>query len=84
MLDSHGNVWGTTETGGKYGSGVVFELDNKLQQRIFLLSLFGNSDGAAPYAGLTLDSAGNLYGTTTSGGPNFNGTVFKLCPGGCQ
>ena len=84
VLDSHGNVWGTTETGGQYGSGVVFELDNKLQQRIFLYSLFGNSDGAAPYAGLTLDSAGNLYGTTLNGGPNFNGTVFKLCPGGCQ
>ena len=37
----------------------------------------GGADGAYPYAGLTMDRAGNLYGTTQGGGKGF-GTVFKL------
>ena len=35
-------------------------------------------DGSLPQAGLTMDAAGNLYGTTTGGGANANGTVFEL------
>jgi len=35
-------------------------------------------DGSLPYAGLTMDQAGNLYGTTTGGGANASGTVFEL------
>ena len=42
----------------------------------------GSSDGANPVAGLTFDSAGDLYGTTYSGGANGWGTVFKLSPSG--
>jgi hypothetical protein len=39
----------------------------------------GGNDGAAPYAGLIRDAAGNLYGTTSSGfGTSTYGTVFKL------
>ena len=38
----------------------------------------GGQDGGAPGAGLTMDRAGNLYGTATGGGSSGNGTVFKL------
>ena len=42
----------------------------------------GGADGSAPYAGLTMDKAGNLYGTTSFGGAFGNGAVFKLTPKG--
>jgi uncharacterized repeat protein (TIGR03803 family) len=42
--------------------------------------LYGSSDGSQPNGGLILDSAGNLYGTTTYGGPNFYGAVFEMSP----
>jgi uncharacterized repeat protein (TIGR03803 family) len=41
----------------------------------------GGADGGAPSTGLVIDAAGNLYGTTASGGPSGGGTVFKLAPG---
>lgn len=40
----------------------------------------GGQDGAHPYAGLSMDPAGNLYGTTSSGGNCCGGTVFRLAP----
>ena len=48
------------------------------QTFIVLHQFTGGSDGASPYAGLTLDGAGNLYGTTYAGGNSGAGTVFKL------
>ena len=41
----------------------------------------GGVDGGSPVAGLAIDAGGNLYGTTSSGGPSGGGTVFKLTPG---
>jgi uncharacterized repeat protein (TIGR03803 family) len=40
------------------------------------------TDGSSPYAGLIMDLAGNLYGTTLTGGAHDKGTVFKLVPNG--
>jgi uncharacterized repeat protein (TIGR03803 family) len=45
-----------------------------------LYTFTGGSDGGSPYSGLVFDSAGNLYGTTASGGLYGNGTVFELTP----
>ncbi|MGA2905131.1 MAG: choice-of-anchor tandem repeat GloVer-containing protein [Candidatus Korobacteraceae bacterium] len=84
IFDAAGNLYGTTGYGGTYNVGTVFELTPNgsggwTEQ---VLHSFGsiNNDGAGPYAGLIFDAAGNLYGTTTSGGTYSDGTVFKLTP----
>jgi uncharacterized repeat protein (TIGR03803 family) len=83
ILDAAGNLYGTTNGGGTYGSGVVFKLtlnpDEAWTERV-LYSFTGGADGSTPYAGLTFDAAGNLYGTTFFGGADGNGVVFKLAP----
>src|SRR3989442_9196271 len=53
-------------------------------QTLTTLYSFTGSDGARPYAGLIADASGNLYGTTSSGGANGYGTVFKVTPTGTE
>jgi uncharacterized repeat protein (TIGR03803 family) len=92
ILDSSGNLYGTTENGGggtdcsgNYaGCGTVFELSPNGSggwTETILYSFQGGSDGALPTSGLVFDQAGNLYGTTRFGGGTF-GTVFELSPKG--
>ena len=45
-----------------------------------LYKFTGGVDGEEPFASLVFDQAGNLYGTTESGGGHGGGTVFKLAP----
>jgi uncharacterized repeat protein (TIGR03803 family) len=63
------------------GNGTVFELtknsDGTWTESV-LYSFAGGTDGATPYAGLTFDTSGNLYGTTQDGGASSAGTVFQL------
>jgi uncharacterized repeat protein (TIGR03803 family) len=77
LRDKAGNFYGTTLGGGAAGTGTVFGISAKGKEEV-LYSFAGGTDGASPEAGLALDAAGNLYGTTTTGGANGNGTVFKL------
>jgi len=78
VMDAAANIYGTTQNGGLFGSGAVFKIDPNGIESI-LYSFQGPPDGYAPSAGLVIDSAGNLYGTTTFGGANsFFGTVFKI------
>jgi hypothetical protein len=88
VLDGSSNAYGTTEMGGdltcggKNGCGVAFKLTPGSSGWSFtLLHVFGaaESDGEFPEAGMILDSAGNLYGTTTFAGLNA-GTVFEIAP----
>jgi uncharacterized repeat protein (TIGR03803 family) len=79
LMDAKGNLYGTTFAGGTSGLGTVFKV-TKAGKETVLYSFAGVNDGAAPVAGLISDAAGNLYGTTTAGGPDGNGTVFKLAP----
>jgi len=68
------------------GCGVVFKLDPAGQQTV-LYSFTGGADGGNPLAGVIRDSAGNLYGTTSSGGAQGmfgNGVVYKLNLTTCQ
>jgi uncharacterized repeat protein (TIGR03803 family) len=83
ILDSADNLYGTTQYGGTGGGfGTVFKLDAAGKETV-LLSLAGTPDAEDPYAGLSRDNAGNLYGTTLYGGTQGGfGTVFKLTPGG--
>jgi uncharacterized repeat protein (TIGR03803 family) len=77
VLDSVGNLYGTTNAGGASGAGTVFKVTGK-GKKALLYSFAGQTDGANPQAGLVMDAVGNLYGTTSAGGSNGNGTVFKL------
>lgn len=89
VLDAHGNLYGTTVLGGHLsstcdsGCGTVFRLSpGSTDWAESVLHAFdGGNDGAAPYAGVTFDAAGNLYGVTYSGGAYGGGTVFKLASG---
>jgi uncharacterized repeat protein (TIGR03803 family) len=87
MLDSQGNLYGVTWSGGAYENGTVFKLDRA--GNLTILHSFSGSDGANPTSSLITDSAGNLYGFTYAGGDlscGFEGsgcgTVFRLEPSG--
>jgi len=85
ILDSAGNLYGTTAYGGAYGRGTVFEVDAAGIETI-VHSFAGGMDGARPNAGLVQDAAGNFYGTTQYGGRGCYGqgcgTVFRISPSG--
>src|ERR1700747_90218 len=81
VFDNAGNLFGTTFGGGSTNKGVLFELSpiggGNWSETVH--HNFGvGADGATPYSGLVIDSAGNLYGTTTAGGTFGMGTVFKI------
>jgi uncharacterized repeat protein (TIGR03803 family) len=81
-IDSKGAIYGTTQYGGAYGQGTVFKLSPaKGADKEKVLYSFGanSNDGTQPYAGVTLDRAGNIYGTAALGGQGY-GTVFELTP----
>ena len=80
ILDSNGNLYGTTEAGGNYRDGSVFEIANS-SGTITTLASFNGTNGANPYAALIMDGSGNLYGTTFQGGASDDGTVFELAKG---
>ncbi len=83
VLDSAGNLYGTTYNGGaSNGSyGVIYKVGPSGQETV--LHIFkGAPDGAHPFAGMVMDPAGNLYGTTYSGGAYSVGAVYKLSPSG--
>ena len=81
VRDSAGNFYGTTVYGGTWGAGVVYKLDTTRHLTV-LYSFTGGSDGANPFSGVILDSAGNLYGTTAYGGSAYrnagHGVVYEL------
>jgi uncharacterized repeat protein (TIGR03803 family) len=86
MADTGGNLYGTTTLGGVYGNGVVFELSPPVAGQSAwtesVLHSFDGTDGANPDADVMSDGAGNLFGTTVTGGANNDGVVFELSPPG--
>src|SRR5882757_6360843 len=83
QLDSAGNLYGTTQYGGAFNRGTLFKLDQSGSETV-LYSFTGGTDGAYPQSQLIWDGLSNLYGTTTEGGASNNGTIFKLAPAGTQ
>jgi uncharacterized repeat protein (TIGR03803 family) len=88
-----GNFYGTTEAGGAYGYGTVFSLTdagavrtldslNNFQGGLSTLVSFDSLHGAYPSGALAQGADGNLYGTTSEGGTNGEGTVFSLSTNG--
>jgi uncharacterized repeat protein (TIGR03803 family) len=77
VMDAVGNLYGTTMAGGTSNAGTVFRVTPKGKETV-LYTFNGKPDGGGPVAGLAMDSHGDIYGTTTGGGANGNGTVFKL------
>jgi uncharacterized repeat protein (TIGR03803 family) len=80
--DMAGNLYGTTSSGGALDHGTVFRLSPGGAALAVLHSFAGAADGAGPAAALVADGAGNLYGTTESGGASGKGVVFTLRPDG--
>jgi uncharacterized repeat protein (TIGR03803 family) len=86
VLDPAGNLYGTATWGGFNncasgsfsGCGTVFKVSPA--GRLTVLHIFDGFDGGNPYAGLFRDRAGNLFGTTYSGGYTGSGVVFKIVP----
>jgi hypothetical protein len=102
VFDSAGNLYGATQDGGSsncvsiYQCGTVYQLapppkkgDPWTETVLYVFQGNANKDGASPFGGLVMDSAGNLYGTTAYGGTGNCvllgtlmgcGTVFELSP----
>ena len=80
IWDQQGNIYGTTNFGGAYGNGAVYQLTPSGNGYIesILYSFQGTPGAAVPYAGLVFDKNGNLFGTTAGGGAYGNGAVFEL------
>ena len=80
IADAAGDLFGTTTVGGADDLGTVFELVNHGGGNYTPTTLlsFNYTNGANPYAGLIADAAGDLFGTTNTGGADNLGTVFEL------
>jgi uncharacterized repeat protein (TIGR03803 family) len=79
-----GNYYGSAQYRGKSGAGVIFRLTSagRLTALYSFCALTGCTDGIYPVVAPILGSDGNLYGTTTYGGRNDSGTVYKMTIGG--
>lgn len=81
VVDTVGNLYGTTVYGGLSDYGVVFELaaSSSWSEKV-LHSFTGGSDGGSPNDAVTLDGSGNIYGTTELNGVDGKGIAFELQP----
>jgi uncharacterized repeat protein (TIGR03803 family) len=83
-LDSQGNLYGTTTSGGAFGYGTVYEIA-KGSSNLVTVASFDDTNGAYPSGDIAIDAQGNLYGATQGGGPgglyDGLGTVWEIAKG---
>ena len=81
-FDRSSNFYGTANLGGAYNNGAIFEVTHSdgYWTESLIYSFTGGNDGGTPVSGVTLDKAGNLYGTTSFGGLYGTGVVYELSP----
>lgn len=79
VMDSSGDLFGTTPLGGANNFGTAFEIVNGSDIITTVANLDG-TNGSSAFGGLIFDSAGNLYGTASGGGASHDGAVFELSP----
>jgi len=77
IRDANGHLFGTTQFGGAFGSGTVFEINPKGKE-VVLHDFADGADGGYPSAGVVMDANGNLYGTTPFTNNVGMGTVFEI------
>jgi uncharacterized repeat protein (TIGR03803 family) len=86
IFDADGNLYGAALLAGAYGCGAVFKLSPTASGRWAenVLHNFKNNsgDGCYPWTNLIFDAAGNLYGTTETGGDGNggDGVAFEIIP----
>jgi uncharacterized repeat protein (TIGR03803 family) len=80
VVGTDGNLYGTTEDGGAYNYGTVFQITPT--GVLTTLHSFDYPDGSVPLDALVQGTDGNFYGTTSSGGTNNYGTIFQITPTG--
>ncbi len=74
------SLYGVTDFGGAYNAGTIFKIDSMTGAESTLYTFTGSTDGHTPNCTMIPDKAGNLYGTSGSGGANDAGTVFRFEP----
>jgi uncharacterized repeat protein (TIGR03803 family) len=87
LMDANGDLFGTTYIGGSDNLGTVFEIKKSgagYASTPTVLANFNGTNGDHPMAGLVADANGNLFGTTSEGGPNDSdiGTAFEITNSG--
>ena len=79
LMDTKGNLYGTTDECGTSDLGTVFKVSKTGEETVLHSFAGGTTDGDYPfYAGLLMDTEGNLYGNTYYGGASNEGVVYKL------
>ena len=79
LIEINNKIYGTTRSGGTYAAGTIFSVTHAGTET--MVYAFGKpTDGANPTAGMVLAADGYYYGTTSNGGTNGLGTVYKFYP----
>jgi uncharacterized repeat protein (TIGR03803 family) len=82
VMDGSGNLYGNTCTNGAFGYGAIFKLSasNGNWTYTSLHDFTNGNDGSWPFGSVSLDTRGNLFGTTVGGGTDQQGTVWEIAP----